>query len=334
MKKRILALLLAAAMTLSLEGCGKQEESKPVLEPVPIEAPEPQPEPEPEPYIPSGTNPLTGLPMEEELENNRPVAVMFNNLKAAQPQLGVSRADIIYEVPAEGGITRMLGIYQSLEEVGNLGSIRSTRAYYLELALGHDALLVHAGGSPEAYSDIPAWGVDNMDGVNGGSDAKIFWRDPDRRKTAGYEHSMMTSGENIQAYLDAGHFRTEHKEGYASSQAFAQDGTPAAGKAAASIKLAYTNYKTGRFDYDSATGLYEISQYGGRLHRRKHRRSSGGDQCAGAGNFHFRDSRRYRRTAAGTADRQRQRYFFLRRPGGTNPVEQGRPKQPLCLYPL
>ncbi|WP_455582452.1 DUF3048 domain-containing protein [Dysosmobacter sp.] len=263
MKKRILALLLAAAMTLSLGGCGKQEESKPVLEPVPIEAPEPQPEPEPEPYIPSGTNPLTGLPMEEELENNRPVAVMFNNLKAAQPQLGVSRADIIYEVPAEGGITRMLGIYQSLEGVGNLGSIRSTRAYYLELALGHDALLVHAGGSPEAYSDIPAWGVDNMDGVNGGSDAKIFWRDPDRRKTAGYEHSMMTSGENIQAYLDAGHFRTEHKEGYASSQAFAQDGTPAAGKAAASIKLAYTNYKTGRFDYDPATGLYEISQYGG-----------------------------------------------------------------------
>ena len=37
---------------------------------------------------------------------------MLNNLKKAQPQLGNSQADIIYEVPAEGGITRMLAVYQ------------------------------------------------------------------------------------------------------------------------------------------------------------------------------------------------------------------------------
>ena len=86
--------------------------------------------------------------MEPVYEKNRPVAVMLNNLKAAQPQLGVSQADIIYEVPAEGGITRMLGVFQTLEGVGDLGSIRSARPYYLELALGHDALFVHAGGSP------------------------------------------------------------------------------------------------------------------------------------------------------------------------------------------
>ena len=179
MKKRVLAMFLATMMLLSLASCGKKEEpAVPAAEPEPIEEPtpasEPQPEPEPEPAGPAGINPLTGLPMEPEYENDRPVAVMFNNLKAAQPQLGISQADIIYEVPAEGGITRMLGVFQSLEGVGTLGSIRSSRPYYLELALGHDALYVHAGGSPEAYKDIPAWGVDNMDGVNGGSDANIF----------------------------------------------------------------------------------------------------------------------------------------------------------------
>ena len=134
MKKRFLAMLLAAAMAVSLAGCGKKEEpAAPVMEPEPVEepqpAPEPVPEPEPAPDVPAGTNPLTGEPMEPEYEKSRPVAVMLNNLKGAQPQLGVSQADIIYEVPAEGGITRMLGVYQSLEGVGTLGSIRSARPY-------------------------------------------------------------------------------------------------------------------------------------------------------------------------------------------------------------
>jgi hypothetical protein len=265
MKKRTLAMLLAVWMVFALAGCGEKVTEEPEPEPDPIEESEPEPEPEPEPVEPegpAGTNPLTGLPIEPDYENNRPVAVMLNNLKAAQPQLGVSQADIIYEIPAEGGITRMLGVYQSLEGVGDLGSIRSTRAYYLEVALGHDALLVHAGGSPEAYKDIPAWGVDNMDGVNGGSDAKIFWRDAQRRKTAGYEHSLLTSGQNILDYLAQGRYRTEHKEGYTYNQSFAEDGTPVNGTAAEHLQVKFSNYKTGLFDYDAATGRYLISQYG------------------------------------------------------------------------
>lgn len=258
MKKDILALLLAGVMMMT--GCGKQEAPPPPAEPekdVPVMA-----EPEPEPYVPSGTNPLTGLPMEEVYEQNRPVAVMLNNLKAAQPQLGTSLADIIYEVPAEGGITRMLAIYQTLEDVETLGSIRSTRPYYLELALGHDALLVHAGGSPDAYTDIHAWKVDNMDGVNGGSDAEIFWRDAQRRKTAGYEHSMLTSGEKIQAYLNAGHFSTEHASQYTYRQSFAENGTPGGGTSAEHVTLRFSEYKTGTFDYDPEKSQYLLGQYG------------------------------------------------------------------------
>ena len=116
MKKRILAMLLAVWMVMGLVACGGAEEppaepepeAPAVEEPAPEPTPEVEPEPEPEPEGPAGTNPLTGLPMEPEYENNRPVAVMFNNLKAAQPQLGVSQADIIYEIPAEGDITRII----------------------------------------------------------------------------------------------------------------------------------------------------------------------------------------------------------------------------------
>ena len=207
-------------------------------------------------------NPLTGLPIAKEAANRRPVAVMLNNVKQAMPQLGVSQADVIYEVPAEGGVTRMLALYQSLEGVGNLGSIRSTRPYYLEIALGHDALLVHAGASNEAYRDIASWDVDNMDGVRGQSDAKIFWRDQTRRRNMGYEHSLLTSGEKIQAYLDEDHFRTEHRASYAYRQDFAPDGTPSNGTDANKIEVKFSGYKTGVFRYDPDSGHYMINQYG------------------------------------------------------------------------
>lgn len=145
MDKRIMTLFLSAALLLSLTGCGKEPEPEPEPEvtPPPVE----EPEPEPEPYVPAGTNPLTGEPMEPEFEDDRPVAVMFNNLKIAQPQLGFPRRTSSMRCPPRAASTRMLGVYQTLEGVEDLGSIRSTRPYYLELALGHDALLVHAGGS-------------------------------------------------------------------------------------------------------------------------------------------------------------------------------------------
>ena len=280
MKRKILAGILAVWMILALAACGGKEETpedtktsveepapekEPEKQPVaePESAPEPAPEPEPEVYVPAGTNPLTGEPMEPEYENDRPVAVMFNNLKEALPQLGISQADIIYEIPAEGGVTRMLGVFQSLEGVETLGSIRSTRAYYLEAALGHDAILVHAGGSPEAYEDIPNWGVNNIDGVRGGpSQDVVFWRDAERRKNAGYEHSLLTSGEKILEYLGKGKYRTEHKDTYQYTQNFAQDGTPKGGSAAERFKLYYTTYKTGVFQYDAEKKQYMISEYG------------------------------------------------------------------------
>jgi len=261
-KKKTLALLLSAVLALSLAGCGKDE---------PDPEAEPEPEPveelpvlpaEPEPCVPAGTNPLTGLPMEPEYEGLRPIAIMLNNLKAAQPQLGVSKADIIYEVPVEGGITRMLAVYQTVEDVDILGSVRSARPYFVELALGHDAIYVHAGGSQEAYSNLRSWKVDHMDGVRGGEDAKIFWRDADRRKNNGYEHSLITSGEKILEYLAKGKIATEHGADWDYPQTFKDYGVPPGGQAAEHVKVRFSSYKTGLFDYDASSGKYLVSQYG------------------------------------------------------------------------
>lgn len=215
---------------------------------------------------PSFYEPLTGLPCEADASGARPVAVMLNNLKNALPQQGNRQADIIYEVLAEGGITRMLAVYQHPDQVGLIGSVRSARQYYWELAQGHDAVYIHAGASPEFYSTKSRLGLFTVDGVNGAysyAGAGMFWRD--RSRIPGhyydYEHSLLTSGEAITAMLSK-EGKTDHADGYQYEMAFADDGTPAGGQSALTVTVPFSNYKSGVFHYDAATGLYAVEEYG------------------------------------------------------------------------
>lgn len=263
LKRRLLPLLLV--LLLALSACGPQGESIPSESPTdpPSPSAEPTLEPTPEPVSPEKVNPLTGLPITGEATNRqRPLAIMLNNLRKALPQQGNSQADIIYEVLAEGGITRMLGVYQSVEGVGEIGSIRSSRPYYLDLALGLDAIYLHAGGSDEAYADIKSWGVTSLDFVRTTAYSDIFWRDAQRRKNNGLEHSVLTSGEAILKAFPNYTFRKDHEEGYSLPYTFAEDGAPAEGESAQSITVPFSNYKTGVFTYDEASKKYLVEEYG------------------------------------------------------------------------
>lgn len=272
--KKLWCLLLALALALTLSACGDKETmgtAAPEITPTPtVSAPPPTSTPEPEYEGP--LNPLTGLPMPEAYVGKRPVAIMLNNLRKAMPQQGQSQADIIYETLEEGGITRMMGVYQSLDELGTIGSIRSTRTYYLQLALGHDAVLIHAGGSDEpkyedAYGKIREWGVTNLDGVRGPymsntEGGALMWRDPGRVKKNGSVHSVVTTGEKLRETFTEASFRTEHKEGFAYEMAFADDGAPAGGADAGEITVPFSQEKTGMFRYDEASGRYLVEEYG------------------------------------------------------------------------
>ena len=264
LRKLVPGLLLLAV----LSACGPKEEpassSAPPEEPsVSALAPvDPEPAEEPEPQLPY-VNPLTGEGCETDIGRNRPVAIMLNNLKKALPQLGVSQADIIYEAVAEGGITRMLGVFQSVEGVGEIGSVRSARDYYVSLAFGHDAIFLHAGGSPQAYDAIQDWGVTALDCVNGPYEGTLFWRDQDRRKSMGLEHSVLTSGETILELLPTYKRVTlEHEEGYTYPMSFLPAGETARGEAAGRVEVRFSSYKTGVFTYDSESGLYKVEEYG------------------------------------------------------------------------
>jgi hypothetical protein len=193
-------------------------------------------------------------------ETRRPAAVMLNNLKKALPMYGVTQADILYEALAEGGITRLVGVYQDPSQVPQIGTVRSTRAYYLDIAQGHDAVLLHAGGSPEAYTEIKARGVTNMDCL-GGYENTLYWRDQQRIKERGLEHSAFTSGARIVTAFEK-LSRPDHEDSWQETLLFADDGTPAGGTSAKTLRVFFSSYKTGLFEYDAATGLYAVSEYG------------------------------------------------------------------------
>ncbi len=277
MRKMKAALIFALTAAMLFTGCsGKDDDvpdgspEPPTLAspaPTPTETPAPEPTETPEPEYTGPYNPLTGLPVDEEHADTRPFAIMLNNIRDALPQQGNSQADIIYEVLAEGGITRMLGVYQSVDGVEKIGSVRSARPYYIELAMGHDAVYVHAGGSEEAYFDLSSWGTDHMDGVNGkfsSSSAGVFWRDQYRidGKKYAYEHSLLTSGAGLEAAAESFGVSMKHADGYDCGLKFADDGTPAGGTAAESVSVFFSSYKTGVFNYDGQTGTYLVEEYG------------------------------------------------------------------------
>ena len=145
MRRRLLLLttLLVAAMGLS--ACGKKEEEPATTEEV-TTTEEATTE---DAHAGLNYNELTGE-WSADYVSKRPVAVMINNLREALPSSGTKKADIIYECMVEGGITRIMPIFSSYEDIEKLGSVRSARHYYINIANEYDAIYVHYGQSKPA----------------------------------------------------------------------------------------------------------------------------------------------------------------------------------------
>ena len=124
--------------------------------------------------------------------NERPLAVMVNNHVDARPQSGLIYADMVYEVVAEGGITRYIAVFQS-KTPEKIGPVRSTREYYLIIVkeLG-DAMLMHIGYSPQALLAIDTWPVRSL--FRGGCESLpgCEWRSNPRN--VAYEHTAFVNG--------------------------------------------------------------------------------------------------------------------------------------------
>ncbi|MCL5411742.1 MAG: DUF3048 domain-containing protein [Patescibacteria group bacterium] len=105
-----------------------------------------------------------------------PLAIMIENHVDARPQSGLSKAEVVYEALAEGGITRFMAIF--LASSTEVGPVRSARAYYLDWLSEYGAGYAHWGGSPEAMDLIKRYSLKDLDQFFLG--APTYWRVADR----------------------------------------------------------------------------------------------------------------------------------------------------------
>ena len=124
----------------------------------------------------------------DETSKSRPIAVMINNNHQAWPHAGLDKSYINYEIIAEGGITRIMALFKDQKDVEKIGSVRSSRPYFLDYVLENDAIYIHWGGSNDAYNDINSLGIDHIDGMD--YEGKYFFRDKSLDKA--YEHTGFT----------------------------------------------------------------------------------------------------------------------------------------------
>ncbi len=208
---------------------------------------EPAAEPTPLPY----DAPLTGLKL-ETAATARPIVVMINNFAAARPQSGLTNADVIWEVLAEGGITRLIAVFQSTNAVtDSIGPIRSIRPYLIDIGDSYGAVMAHAGASNDGYDILQHQGKPYLDEIsNAGS---YFWRSKERKAP----HNLYSSLEKLREGAE----KKKYRSGVAvPAYTFADTGSTEAGVPATNITISFLmqDYKV-VYAYDAAGGLYKRS---------------------------------------------------------------------------
>ena len=225
-------------------------------------------EAEPEPEEPKRIyHYLNGKTVTEEEQKKRPVAIMVNNIYNCLPQAGISLGDMFYECSAEGGITRLMMLTTDYESIPLIGSIRSSRDYFIDFLANHEAIYIHAGGSSMAYEKISWRKINNLDGVNMYIPG-MFWRDEWRLANMGLEHSLMTDGEKIAAGIEYLGYDTTLPDTYVCPFEFYDENTDnhISGSPATHVHMNSTSAQTVDFVYDQATGEYWRYQYNGMKH--------------------------------------------------------------------
>lgn len=245
MKRKLLLLCsIVMCFMLAFAGCSKDPGESPTGSDS-LSDTEPPVIIEPEVY----ENPLTGLPMETNIvEERNAVVVSIGNMSKARPQSGISKADILYEVLAEGGITRVIGVFLS-EDVEKIGPVRSARPYIIDIAMEYKPVFCFVGGSPDVWSDLSKY---DIPGLNGITDSKTYWRSKDRKAPDNCYTSTALALEQGAAHK----FNTTYEgKRYSFQEEFT---VPTEGEGAEDITIKYINGAkyTASYSYDSAKKLY------------------------------------------------------------------------------
>lgn len=226
-------------------------------------------------------NPLTG---ELRQKDTRIVGVMVNNIcnsekQNARPQRGIGSADLLIESKVEGGITRFCAVYSDVNDIPEIGPIRSGRDQFLQLLMPWQALYYHDGESIFCTQFINVYKYSDLN-IGG----KNYFNTPvhphvahriKRSENVAYEHTEFTSAKEIQQAASNAGIRLDYAyedtffrfADYRTSAVSELEGEPSA----RNISITHSaSYKTS-FAYNSWGKNYKMSMYS---HRTKKFESS------------------------------------------------------------
>ena len=188
--------------------------------------------------------------------NTRPYAVMINNIKTVWGyQSGIQEAYIVYEIIVEGGYTRLMALYKD-KNLDRIGSVRSSRHYFLDYALENDAIYVHFGWSPQAQNDMKKLGVDNVNFLSYSGYTR------DRSLGLASEHTAFTTTSNILEGANYYGYRTttEEKPLLNYSVDTVNTSNMEEAKIANRVSIDFSNSRSTSFEYDSVNKVYNRFQ--------------------------------------------------------------------------
>lgn len=245
MTKKIFALTLSLLLLLSVCGCKENEivisdETPSVVEKQKF------------------YNELTGLEIDEAKKDAKPVAVMINNISTAQGvQTGLNSVDIIYETLVEGGITRMVTVTKDVTKLPQIGTVRSARYVFLDIALGHNATYVHGGFDPIYFKKHKdELGVKTLD-INSTA-AKYGLR---QKNGLSSEHTLYTTGAKLEEGRKA--FKMDTTATQTKWLSFGDAAAPITpATPCTKLNVFFSGSQKTAFTYDAATGRYVKSSNG------------------------------------------------------------------------
>ncbi len=207
------------------------------------------------------TSYLTGEPVSTEIGSKRPVAIMFNNILNAIPQAGIGCADVVYEAPVEGGITRLMGIMEDYADASRIGSVRSCRNYYVYYAAEFDAIYCHYGQAVYALDLLARPEIDNLSGLSDYG-STVYYRSDDRVAP----HNVYTNAQMLEEGIALCGYDRYYPEGYTGHYQFAADGQTVdlaaqGGVSAGTVTPGYS-FNSPWFEYNEEDGEYYRFQYG------------------------------------------------------------------------
>ena len=267
--KKLIALLLAMSICVLCTACGGNEAPETTGAPAETTAPTTAPSDSEEMTSPENadapalyTNPFTGEAMEAPL-TTRPVVISVSNVPNALPHRNLSEADIVFESLVNGSIVRCLALYSDITGVESIGSTRSARPIFIDIASHYNAFYAHAGGSK--YTNSLFYSLDNMN-VDTQNDAGYAYRDQARNNASSWEHCLFIRGTELMDHIvNQKHVDMSMDANTSFGLQFVENGTPADGETAntISITLKYGGtLKETIMVYNAETGLYEYNQYG------------------------------------------------------------------------